>query len=68
MKQYHNNSLAGHFSIIKTKKLINLKYYCLSFLKNVKIYVQDCNICLAFKVIKHKFYNDLQALPILIHQ
>ena len=66
--RHHNNPLVVHFDINKTRELISYKYYWSSFKKDIKAYVKDCNVYLASKVIRHKLYGDLQALPILIHQ
>ena len=68
ISRYHNNPLAGHFGINKTRELIDRKYYCPSLRKNVKAYVKGCNICLASKAIRHKPYGNLQALPVSIYQ
>ena len=35
--------------------------------KDVEAYVKSYNIYLASKIVCHKFYNNLQLLPILIH-
>ena len=67
ISQHHNNSLASHFSINKMEKLISQKYYWLSLRNDMKSYVKDCNVCLSFKAVRHKPYDNLQALPILTH-
>ena len=64
ISRHHNNPLAGHFSIDKTRELIGRKYYWLSLKSNVESYVRGCDICLALKVVRHKPYGDLQSLPI----
>ena len=61
MSQYHNDPLARHFKINKIIKLIGRKYYWPRLKKNVKTYVQDCNIYIILKVVKHKSYSDLLA-------
>ena len=68
ISQQHNNSQAGDFSINKTRELIDRKYYCPSFRKDVKSYVKSCDICLGLKVVKHKLYGSFQSLPMPINQ
>ena len=65
---HHKSLLAGHFDINKTREIIGWKYYWPSLKKNVEAYVKGCNVYLALKAIKHKFYSNLQALPIPIYQ
>ena len=65
---HHNDSLAGHFGINKTRKLIGRKYYWPSLRKDVEDYVKGCDICLGLKVVRHKPYGDLQLLPVPTHR
>ena len=62
---YYNNLLKLYFSGNKTRKFISQKYYLASFGKNIEAYIKDCNICLVWKIIKYKFYTDLQSLSVL---
>ena len=64
---HYDELLAGHFGISKIRELIDRKYYWLSFRKDVKAYIKDCNICLGLKAIRYKPYGDLQSLPIPTH-
>ena len=64
---HHNDPLAGHFEINKTRKLIGRKYYWLSLRKNVKFYVRGCDVCLASKAVCLKPYGDLELLLVPIH-
>ena len=68
ISRHHNNSLASYFGIKKICKLLAWKYYWPTFHNNVKAYVKDCDICVASKAVRHKFYNNLQLLPISMHQ
>ena len=65
---HHDNPLAGHFGIDKTRELVGRKYYWPSLRKDVKSYVWGCDVCLASKAVRHKSYGDLQSLPILTHR
>ena len=64
----HNNPLARHFSINKTRKLIGKKYHWPSLGKDVETYVKGCDVCLALKAVKHNPYSDLQALLVSNYQ
>ena len=68
ISRYHDNPLARHFGIKKTRELVAQKYYWLTLKANVKSYVKGYHICLALKVVKHKLYSDLQSLPIPTYQ
>ena len=65
---HHNDPLAEHFGIDKTRELIGRKYYRLSLRRDVESYVQGCDVCLTSKAICYKPYRDLQSLPIPTHR
>ena len=65
---HHNDPLAGHFGIDKSKELVSPKYYWPSLKKNVENYVRGCDVCLTLKAIRHKPYENLQSLFIPTHQ
>ena len=64
INRHHNDLLSGHFGINKTKELVSQKYYWPSLKRDVESYVQGCDVCLALKTVRHKFYSDLQSLPV----
>ncbi len=68
ISRHHDDPLAGHFGIEKTRKLVARKYYWPTFQRNVETYVKGCDVCLASKAVRHKHYGDLQSLPVLTHQ
>ena len=68
ISRYHDNLLAGYFSIKKTRELVAQKYYWPMLRRDVKNYMKGCNIYLTSKAIRHKPYGDLQSLPILTHR
>ena len=68
ISRHHDDQLAGHFGIDKTRELIGRKYYWPSLRKDVEAYVKGCDVCLASKAVRHKPYGDLQALPVPTHQ
>ena len=65
---HHDNPLAGHFGINKTRELVGRKGYWPSFRKDVEAYVKGCDVCLSSKTVRHKPYGDLQALPVPTHR
>ena len=65
---HYEDPQAGHFGIDKTQKLIARKYYWPTLRRDIEAYVKSCNICLASKVVWHKPYGNLQALPIPTHR
>ncbi len=67
ISRHHNDPLAGHFGIDKTRELIAQKYYWLTLRRDVEAYVTGCNICLASKLVRHEPYGDLQSLPMPTH-
>ena len=68
ISRHHDDPLAGHFGIDKTRELVGRKYYWPSLRKDVEDYVRGCDVCLASKAIRHKPYGDLQSLPIPTHR
>ena len=65
---HHDDLLAGHFGIDKTRKLVARKDYWLSLRRDVESYVRECDVCLASKAVRHKPYSDLQSLSIPTYQ
>ena len=68
ISHHHNDLLAEHLGIDKTRELVGRKYYWLSLKKDIEAYIRGCDICLTSKVVRHKPYGDLQSLPILTHR
>ncbi len=64
ISRHHDDPLAGHFGIEKTRKLIARKYYWPTLRRDVEAYVKRCDVCLALKTVRHKSYGDLQSLPV----
>ena len=67
ISRHHDDPLAGHFGIDKTRELAGRKYYWPSLRKDVDNYVRGCDVCLTSKAIRHKPYEDLQSLPVPTH-
>ena len=65
---HHNDSLAEHFGIDKTRELVYRKYYWPSLRRDVENYVRGCDVYLTSKAVRHKPYGDLQSLPVPTQQ
>ena len=68
ISRHHDDSLAGHFGIKKTRELLSRKYYWPTLRRDVDDYVRGCDVCLASKAVRHKPYGDLQSLPVPTHR
>ena len=64
IKKHHDDSLSEHFETQKILNLIQRKYFWFVCAKQVKAYVQTCNVCQRIKVFKHKFYEKLSFLSV----
>ncbi len=62
LKHHHDDSLARHFDADKISKLLNCKYYWKSMIKNVKEYINTCDICQRVKMKHHLSYDELKSL------
>ncbi len=62
LKRHHDDSLTRHFDADKISKLLNRKYYWKSMIKNVKEYINTCNICQRVKMKHHLSYDELRSL------
>ena len=67
ISRHHDDPLAGHFGIEKTRELVARKYYWPTLRHDVDDYVKGCDVCLASKAVRHKPYGDLQFLPVPTH-
>ena len=68
ISRHHDNPLAGHFGIKKTRELLARKYYWPTLRHNVEAYVKGFDVRWALKAVRHKPYGDLQSLPVPTHQ
>ncbi len=62
LKCHHNDLLARHFDADKISELLDCKYYWKSMIKNVKKYINTCDICQRVKMKRHLSYNELRSL------
>jgi len=62
LKHHHDDLLARHFDADKISELLDCKYYWKSMIKNVKEYINTCDICQRAKMKRHLSYNKLRSL------
>ncbi len=62
LKHHHDNLLTRHFDADKINELLDRKYYWKSMIKNVKEYINTCNICQRVKMKRHLSYDELRSL------
>ncbi len=62
LKHHHDDSLARHFDADKINELLDCKYYWKSMIKNVKEYINTCEICQRVKMKHHLSYDELRSL------
>ena len=64
ISKHHDDLLAGHFGIQKTRELVARKYYWPTLRADIEAYVKGCDVCIASKAVRDKPYGDLQSLPV----
>ncbi len=62
LKCHHDDSLTRHFDVDKISELLDCKYYWKSMIKDVKEYVDTCDICQRVKMKHHLSYDELKSL------
>jgi hypothetical protein len=62
LKRHHDDLLAKHFDADKINELLDRKYYWKSMIKNVKEYINTCDICQRVKMKCHLLYDELKSL------
>ena len=67
LHMYYDNFLTRHFEIKKTRSLLQRKFYWLNMLKDIKKYIQSCDVCQRVKVLRHHFYDKTTSFFISIY-
>jgi len=62
LKHHYDDSLVKHFDADKINELLNCKYNWKSIIKDVKEYINTCNICQRVKMKHYLSYNELRSL------
>ena len=65
MRINHDDPTGGHQGMRQTTDTIHQKYYWHNMQRDIKHYVQSCDICQQIKVHRHAPYSKLQPLPVL---
>ena len=66
LRLHHDDSLTKHFEIKKTCSLLQKKFYWLKMLKDIKEYIQSCDVCQRVKASRHRFYDETTSLLISV--
>jgi len=64
LRLYHDDPLAGHFGVARTKELLKRKFHWRGIDAAVDQYVQSCAICQGIVARRHRPYGTLVSLPI----
>ena len=64
LRLHHDDSLTKHFKIKKTRSLLQRKFYWFRMLKNIKEYIQNCDVCQRVKAFRHRLYDETTLLLI----
>ena len=59
----HDDPQGGHFGRARTTDALCRKYYWRGMVKDIRKYVQTCDICQRNKIHRHKEYGLLEPLP-----
>ena len=62
LRLHYDDLLIKHFEIKKTRSLLQRKFYWLKMLKDIKKYIQNCDICQRMKAFRHRLYNKTTSL------
>ena len=66
LRLHHNDSLTKHFKIKKTCSLLQRKFYWFRILKDIKKYIQNCDVCQRVKAFRHRLYNKTTSFLISV--
>ena len=64
LRLHHDDSLTKHFEIKKTRSLLQRKFYWFKMLKDIKEYIQNCDVCQRVKALRHHLYDKTTSLLI----
>ena len=64
LRLHHDDFLTKHFEIKKTHSLLQKKFYWLRMLKDIKKYIQNCDVCQRVKTFRHYFYDEMTSFLI----
>jgi hypothetical protein len=61
---YHDDQLAGHWGVDKTKELLQRRFYWPGLTTDVREYVTTCPTCQNIAIPRHRPYGKLESLPV----
>ena len=64
LRRYYDDPLAGYFGVDKTLDWVKKKFFWRTMPKDIKEYIDFCDICQRTKSKRHRSYGELQALPL----
>ena len=64
LRLHYDDFLMKHFEIKKTRSLLQRKFYWLRMLKDIKEYIQNCDVCQRVKALRHRLYDKTTSLLI----
>ena len=64
LRLHYDDPLTKHFEIKKTRSLLQRKFYWLRMLKDIKEYIQNCDVCQRVKALRHRFYDETTSFLI----
>ena len=67
LRMLYDNFLMKHFEIKKTRSLLQRKFYWFKMLKDIKKYIQNCDICQCVKALRHRSYDEITSFFISVH-
>ena len=66
LRLHYDDSSIKHFEIKKTRSLLQRKFYWLRMLKDIKEYIQNCNVCQCVKALHYCFYDETTSFLISV--
>ena len=66
LRLHYDDSLMRHFEIKKTRSLLQKKFYWFRMSKDIKEYIQNCDVCQRMKAFRHRFYDETTSFFISV--
>ena len=64
LRLHHDDSLTKHFEIKKIRSLLQRKFYWPRMSKDIKEYIQSCDVCQRVKALRHRLHDETTSLLI----
>ena len=66
LRLHHDDFLTKHFEIKRICSLLQRKLYWLRMLKDIKKYIQNCDVCQRVKTFHHRLYDETTSFFISV--